>query len=135
MHSIGINTYFVGAFSFTSQPPFRITSMSPSPLLGKAFSSGWTYKNTDFVIFPMSFLADEHFIDLTYGKNDRETWVLRLNRTDFFSTHLRPVHSVVLGVCEWDEDTGVPDPTTFYYTHHTLAHDICNGPCDFESGH
>ena len=82
----------------------------------------------------MSFVADEYYIDLTYGKNDRETWVLRINRTDLFVTHLRPVQSAVLGDCEWDENTGVPDSTTFYYTHHTLAHDICNGPCDFENG-
>ena len=83
----------------------------------------------------MSFVAEERYIELTYGKNDRETWVLRLNRTDLFFAHLRLVHTVVLGDCEWDETSGVPDPTTFYYTNHILAHDLCNGPCDVETGH
>jgi hypothetical protein len=53
----------------------------------------------------MGFVFDDDFIHVSYGKNDKEGWILKLNRTGFFES-LRPVRSKVLGHSEWDRSTG-----------------------------
>lgn len=68
-------------------------------------SLGWAYKVIDYIVFPMGFVLDEQFIHLSYGKNDRDGWILKLNRSAFLAS-LRPVQSKVIGESEWDRVTG-----------------------------
>lgn len=80
-----IQTYAMGAYVFCPQPPFRILRMSSKPIIHSSMYSGnWTnlplsYYHIDYVVFPMSFILDGNIIYLTYGKQDAEGWLIRLD--------------------------------------------------------
>lgn len=109
----GIISYFMGAYTFQREPPFAITKISPEPIVAKAFInesiSGWAYRKTDYVIFAMGFIDDpaNNSIFVSYGKNDRESWVLHLNRSSFLSS-LKPVRSILFGDSQWEKGSPVP---------------------------
>ena len=114
----------MGAYTFQREPPFAITRLSPEPIIAKAFInesiSGWAYRKIDYVIFAMGFIddVDSGRIYVSYGKNDRESWVLELNRTSFLQS-LKPVKSVNLGNSEWKN--GIPVPGTYQLNEAGLA--------------
>ena len=66
-----------------SDPPFNITHMSPEPIIHPTMvneSLGWAYKVVDYIMFPMSFeLSSNSTIILSYGKNDRNGWLIEFN--------------------------------------------------------
>mmetsp|Transcript_4148 Transcript_4148/g.4283 ORF Transcript_4148/g.4283 Transcript_4148/m.4283 type:complete len:514 (+) Transcript_4148:216-1757(+) len=128
IHSRSSMTYWMGAYTFSRDPPFRITSMSKYPIVAPSFGEGWTNKKLDFVIFPMSFSFDEDSVFVTYGKNDGAGWVLNLNRTELFQS-LRKVESIVLGDSVWDSE-GRVDINSFTYLSPPEANSICRGPCE-----
>jgi len=72
-------------------------------------SFGWAYRAVDYITFPMGFIDADPFIYLSYGKNDRDGWVLQLNKTGLLNS-LRPVETVELGSSEWDKQTGKKYP-------------------------
>lgn len=77
--------YFMGAYTFSSEPPFAITKISPKPIVGKGFYSGIPYtsyywKKNQRVIFPGGYLYDDDFIWVAYGREDHEIWIVKLNR-------------------------------------------------------
>jgi hypothetical protein len=59
-------TYFIGAYTFSSSPPFHLIRVSPVPLVppGNKFYSGqWNSKRLDYVIFASGYIftyIDEH---------------------------------------------------------------------------
>lgn len=81
--------YFMGAYTFSNEPPFNITKITPSPIIGKGF-----YTNSDAekrVVFPGGFVYIEpDLIFVAYGKDDREIWIAMIdkNRLQYF---LEPV--------------------------------------------
>lgn len=99
------------------KPPFRITHLSPEPIMHNNFVNetlGWTYKAVDYVIFPMGFVLDDDFIHLSFGKNDRNGWILKLKRK-LFLDWLVPVESIVLGESEMNEKRTDVARRTFKY--------------------
>lgn len=74
--------YFMGAYTFSSEPPFRITSISPEPIVGKDFYNGPTYKTWKplRVVFPGGFVFDGDYIWIAYGRQDNEIWVTKLDK-------------------------------------------------------
>lgn len=104
-----IISYYMGAYLFQSHPPFAITHISTNPIIAPNMineSLGWAYKVVDIVVFPMSFILDSDFIYVSYGHNDRDGWIAKLNRSEFDST-LEPVESEVLGDSVWDNNDRV----------------------------
>ena len=100
-----LDTLFV---SMASSPPFEITHVSPEPIMHQTFineSLGWASRAVDYIAFPMGFVIMDPFIYLSYGKNDRDSWILKLNKTGLL-TSLKPVESVTLGTSQWDNDSG-----------------------------
>lgn len=94
--------------TLSRQPPFAITHMSAEPIVSHSFineSFGWAYKSVDYIVFPMGFLFDDNCIYVSYGKNDRDGWILKLNRSEFVRS-LKPVKSKVLGMSDWDKESG-----------------------------
>ena len=67
-------TYLFGAYTFSSSPPFRITSMSVCPIMNeKLYSGGYSaFKNRqiDYVSFPTSFYLQGDTIMLSFGHQD-----------------------------------------------------------------
>jgi predicted GH43/DUF377 family glycosyl hydrolase len=71
--------YFMGAYTFSAEPPFEITRMTPVPIIGEDF---YTPSNSPKrVIFPGGFVVSDSFIYVAYGKDDREIWVATLDKT------------------------------------------------------
>lgn len=70
--------YFMGAYTFASEPPFNISRYTPSPIIGKNF---YTDSEADKrVIFPGGFFVEGPYLYLTYGKDDREIWVAVIDK-------------------------------------------------------
>lgn len=84
VHSKGVVMphYVMGAYTFSSTPPFEITHISPEPIVGKGFYSGPAYKTWKplRVVFPGGFVFDDDYIWLVFGKQDHETWITKLDK-------------------------------------------------------
>lgn len=98
IHSNGVKMphYFFGAYTFSSYPPFEITSISLEPIIGKHFYHGKSYSpywHPVQVVFPCGFIFDEKFIWVTYGRQDHECWVVKLDKKKLLDS-LVPVMTV-----------------------------------------
>jgi predicted GH43/DUF377 family glycosyl hydrolase len=95
-HSDGkeIQHYFIGAYTFSSEPPFKITQISPQPIIGKDFYSSLPYKTWKplRVVFPGGFIMKGNDIWMVYGKQDFEIWASRLDKKELLQS-LIPVSS------------------------------------------
>lgn len=85
IHSEGHNIphYFMGAYTFQKDPPFAITRMSQEPLIGPSFYHGLTYPpywHPVQVVFPCGLLLDDDVIWVTYGRQDHEMWIVKLDK-------------------------------------------------------
>lgn len=85
VHSQGqmISHYVMGAYTFSSSPPFEITQISKEPIVGKGFYSGQEYKpfwKPVRVVFPCGFIFDEEYVWVAYGRQDHELWVVKLDK-------------------------------------------------------
>lgn len=85
VHSNGdsILHYFMGAYTFSKDPPFAITAMSPEPIVGKNFYHGISYKGywkPVCCIFPCGYVSDENFIWIAYGRDDHECWIAKIDK-------------------------------------------------------
>jgi predicted GH43/DUF377 family glycosyl hydrolase len=84
--------YFMGAYTFSSTPPFEITSISPDPIIGKTFYTGPAYKTWKplRVVFPGGFVCYKDSIWVVYGKQDFEVWVVQIDKEKLFKS-LKPI--------------------------------------------
>jgi len=85
VHSSGkkMAHYFIGAYLFSHQPPFAILKISPEPIIGKNFYKGTHYKpywKPIRCVFPCGYISDDKHIWLTYGRDDHEAWVVKLDK-------------------------------------------------------
>lgn len=85
VHSSGEDVlhYVMGAYTFSRTPPFEITGISPEPIVGKNFYHGPIYKpywHPVRVTFPCGFIMDENNIWISYGRQDHEAWVVKLDK-------------------------------------------------------
>lgn len=74
--------YFMGAYTFSSLPPFEITAISPEPIVGDKFYNGPEYKMWKplRVVFPGGFINHEDYLWVVYGREDHEMWVVKLDK-------------------------------------------------------
>ena len=72
----------MGAYTFSLDPPFRLLSYSPLPIIDISMYQGaWAlFKNrrNDYVIFPMSLIVKSNTIYVSFGRNDHEGWIATL---------------------------------------------------------
>lgn len=83
--------YFMGAATFKKEPPFEMTSISPEPINGRGFFSGAIYKQywgSWRGIFPGGFIFDDTYIYIVYGRQNRELWVVKLDKKGLFNSLL-----------------------------------------------
>lgn len=85
VHSNGENIlhYFLGAYTFSKEPPFEVTSISPEPIVGRNFYHGITYKGywkPVCCIFPCGYVSSENFIWVAYGRDDHECWIAKIDK-------------------------------------------------------
>ena len=70
--------YFMGAYTFSAAPPFAVTKMSSTPLIGENF-----YVNSEYhkrVVFPAGFIVSKHDIYVVLGRDDKEIWMATINK-------------------------------------------------------
>lgn len=84
-HSKGekILHYFMGAYTFEKHPPFQLTQISQNPIFGKKFYEGKEYVyywKPVRVVFPCGFIYDNEYIWVSYGRQDHEIWIVKLDR-------------------------------------------------------
>lgn len=87
-----INHYFMGAYTFEAKPPFRITKMSQEPIIGNNFYQGKSYKPYWFptqCVFPCGMIIDEETIWISYGRQDHELWIAKLDKKRLLSAMIR----------------------------------------------
>jgi predicted GH43/DUF377 family glycosyl hydrolase len=81
--------YFMGAYTFSANPPFQITRFSPEPIWGKNFYHGANYKPywaPMRVIFPCGYILDDPFIWVAYGRQDHECWIAKIDKSLLLSS-------------------------------------------------
>ncbi len=91
VHSKGknISHYFIGAYLFSRIPPFTITHVSQTPIIGKNFYHGEMYKpywKEICAVFPCGFIQDDQYIWIVYGRQDHEAWVAKLDKEQFLNS-------------------------------------------------
>ena len=83
-----ISHYFMGAYLFSSRPPFAVTRISPRPIVAESFYDGPAHKTWKplRVVFPGGFISDDKYVWIAYGKQDHEIWVAKLDKQALLST-------------------------------------------------
>ena len=112
-----VMTYVLGAYTFTAEPPFRVTAMSAWPIVSPDWMESFTYKHTDIVVFPMTFEHDDVHVNVTYGWDESDGYILTLDKKILFES-LRPTNSRILGSVDmdsWNREHR-PDASTFEYS-------------------
>lgn len=85
VHSFGkdIMHYFIGAYTFSSEPPFALMEVSSEPIVGRNFYNGPVYKpywGPLRAVFPCGYIFDHEHIWIVYGRDDHEVWVVKLEK-------------------------------------------------------
>ncbi len=76
-----ITHYFMGAYTFSKNPPFYITALSQTPIIGKNFYNGEIHKTWKplRVVFPSGYIFDDEHVFVAYGRQDHEIWIAKMN--------------------------------------------------------
>lgn len=75
--------YFIGAYLFSSRPPFTIKYISPEPIVGTNFYNGNTYDpywHPVCVVFPCGLVLHENEVWISYGRQDHEIWIAKIDK-------------------------------------------------------
>lgn len=88
--------YFMGAYTFSNQPPFEITRISKEPIIGKKFYKGPLYNTWKplWCVFPGGFVFNQEFVWIAYGRQDHEMWIVKLDKNKLLQS-LIPAYTVM----------------------------------------
>lgn len=91
VHSDGamVDHYLMGAYTFSRKPPFELKQISTLPIVGKNFYHGPIYNpywKKVRVVFPCGFVQNDQFIWVTYGRQDHEMWVVKIDKQGMLSS-------------------------------------------------
>lgn len=76
--------YFMGAYTFSPNPPFGLTKISPEPIVKEGFyTTSYLDKK---VILPGGFFVDGPHIFVAYGKDDVEMWIAILDKEELLKS-------------------------------------------------
>lgn len=80
--------YMIGAYTFSAEPPFHITRISPEPLIHQNLYNGPMHRTWKplRVAFADGYIVDEKYIWLAYGKQDHETWIAKLDKKELLNS-------------------------------------------------
>lgn len=80
--------YFMGAYTFSAKPPFALTRVSPRPIVGKDCYNGPSYTTWKplRVIFPVGIISSEKYFWVTYGRQDHEIWVMKIDKKGLYKS-------------------------------------------------
>ena len=91
-------SYWMGVFTFSSSPPFRMTKISRFPIIKNEWYDGaWFNKANGYIIYPAGFVIekDEYanvtYVLLSFSLQDKEGYVARINYDSLIES-LMPVN-------------------------------------------
>ncbi len=70
--------YFMGAYTFSADPPFAMTKISPVPIMTEGFYTQSQCEKR--VVLPGGFAICDSTIYLAYGKDDCEIWIATIDK-------------------------------------------------------
>ena len=81
-------TYFMGGYSFSSKPPFRLLGVSNAPIVDESFYNGpWLRKNVCYVVYPTSlWLQGNDTLQLVMGFNDFSGYLLQISLAELLKS-------------------------------------------------
>ncbi|HRD55562.1 MAG TPA: hypothetical protein PLC42_04105 [Parachlamydiaceae bacterium] len=82
--NIPMHHYYMGAYLFSSKPPFDIKKISSSPIVANGFYTQSDYEKR--VIFPGGFAVVDDTIYLAYGKDDMEVWIAIIHKKNLINS-------------------------------------------------
>lgn len=83
-----IHHYYMGAYTFSAEPPFDLKRMTATPLVGNGF---YTESSCDKrVVFPGGYIVRKDSFFVAYGKDDQEIWIAMIDR-EMLNKHLIPI--------------------------------------------
>jgi predicted GH43/DUF377 family glycosyl hydrolase len=94
--------YFMAAYTYSTEFPFEVTRVSPEPIIGKNFYHGPVHKpywGSIRCVFPCGFTHDDDYIWIAYGRQDHETWVVKLDKHGLLNS-LHPVPLLEIKISE-----------------------------------
>lgn len=86
--------YFMGAYSFSAQPPFEITKITTSYIDHPSFYTNSPYNKR--VIYPGGYVSDGSDLYVAYGKDDCEVWIATIDFEELKKSMV-PVQAVNVG--------------------------------------
>lgn len=88
-----ITHYVFGAYTFSPEPPFELTAISPYPIIDKNFYSGPPHNTWKplRVVFPCGHISDGEYLYLAYGRQDHECWIAKIDKQKLLDS-LVPVY-------------------------------------------
>lgn len=89
--------YFMGAYVYNLEPPFEITHFSSLPIIAKGMYDGELYKpywKPIMCVFPCGHICDDQYVWVTYGRQDREVWITKLDKKGLLES-LIPIGQVL----------------------------------------
>ncbi len=79
--------YFMGAYTFSAEPPFQITQTTPLPIIADDFYTPSSLIKR--VVFPGGFVVSGDQIHVVYGKDDSEIWIATIKKSDLKNAFVR----------------------------------------------
>lgn len=76
--------YFMGAYTFSADPPFEMTSISKEPVDTLGFYTYTPYEKR--IIYPGGFVQEGQTLYVAYGKNDYELWIATIDLVELKKT-------------------------------------------------
>lgn len=70
--------YYMGAYIFSSKPPFEIKYITPHPLISSLFYA--PSQSHLRCVFPCGIVIDGNNIYISYGKDDSEVWIAHIDK-------------------------------------------------------
>lgn len=80
--------YFMGAYTFSADPPFKILRISEKPIVAEGYYDPCSFWKK--VIFPGGYVVEDSYIYVAYGKHDSEMWIATLDK-DALMESLLPI--------------------------------------------
>lgn len=73
--------YFMGAYTFSSQPPFQLTGVSAKPIVHRTFYNGPMHNTWKPLrcVFPCGIMIHNDQVWVSYGRQDHECWIAKID--------------------------------------------------------
>jgi hypothetical protein len=95
------HTYFMGAYTFSTTPPFRLLRVSPVPIVDKRFYQGpWFARYIDYCVFPSSLFIEGNFAVISLTLQDTDSYMAKIDLHDLLESLVDVEDSAKLHKCK-----------------------------------